>query len=76
MQTMTVNDILEGISVLPPEEQYFIAETLSRRICDMKRTHLAMRAAEAEENCKAGRVFSGTVADLMKAVNNDGSYLG
>ncbi|MEZ4528715.1 MAG: hypothetical protein R2941_22605 [Desulfobacterales bacterium] len=71
MQTMTVNDILQSISVLPPEDQYFIAETLSRRICDLKRHFLAARAEEAEENYKAGRVSGGSVADLMKAVNDD-----
>ncbi|MGE0087579.1 MAG: hypothetical protein AB7S75_24480 [Desulfococcaceae bacterium] len=71
MQPMTVNEILQGISVLPPEDQYFISETLSRRIRDLKRRQLAQRAAEAEKNCKTGRVFSGNVADLMKAANND-----
>ena len=71
MQTMTVNDILQNISFLPPEDQCFIAEILTNRIRDLRRSQLVMRAKEAEENYKAGNVFSGSVADLMRAVSDD-----
>ncbi len=71
MQTMTVNDILQNISVLPPEDQYFIAEILSKRISDLKRRQIAARTDEAEENYKTGKISSGSVADLMKEINDD-----
>ena len=51
---MTVSDILQNISVLPPEDQYVIAEILSKRVRDMKRNQLMLRAQEAEENWKSG----------------------
>lgn len=68
---MNVSEILETISSLTEEEQYFIADTLNKRICDLKRLQITARGKEAEENYQQGNVISGTVADLMKALDND-----
>ncbi len=53
MPKMTVNDILQKISFLPPEDQYVIAETLSKKVRDLRRKQLVLRAREAEENEKS-----------------------
>jgi len=71
MQIMTVNSILQNISLLPPEDQYVIAEILSKRVCELRRNRLALRAQEAEESWKSGNTVSGSAADLMKAVSDD-----
>jgi len=71
MQTMTVNDILQNISFLPPEDQCFIVEILTNRIRDLRRSQLVLRAKEAEENYRLGNVVSGSVKDLMRAINDD-----
>jgi len=71
MQTMTVNDILQNISFLPQEDQCFIVEILTNRIRDLRRSQLVLRAKEAEENYRLGSVVSGSVKDLMKAINDD-----
>ncbi len=68
---MTFNDILQNISFLPPEEQYIIAEVLSKRVRDLRRRNLMLRAQEAEENAKSGNLPAGNARDLMKAVGDD-----
>ncbi|OQX16210.1 MAG: hypothetical protein BWK80_40385 [Desulfobacteraceae bacterium IS3] len=71
MQKMTVNDILQKISVLPPEDQYVIAEILSKRVRDLKRKQLVIRAQEPEKHDKSGNGVSRGAADLMQAVGDD-----
>jgi hypothetical protein len=68
---MNVNEILNSISCLPEEEQYFIADTLNKRIRDLRRSQIAARGKQAEENYEQGHVTSGTVADLMSASDSD-----
>ncbi|MDB9419910.1 MAG: hypothetical protein EWV55_24200 [Microcystis viridis Mv_BB_P_19951000_S69] len=68
---MNVNEILNTISCLPEEEQYFIADTLNKRIRELRRSQLAARGKQAEENYEQGHVTSGTVADLMSALDSD-----
>ncbi|MCK5537596.1 MAG: hypothetical protein KAI79_12270 [Bacteroidales bacterium] len=67
----TINDILESISSLPEEEQFFIADIMNKRIQALKRMKIALRAKEAEDNYKKGQFVSGSVNDLMKMVSND-----
>jgi hypothetical protein len=68
---LTVNDILSSIALLSNEEQSFIVETLNKRICEMKRHQLHIRGQQAQENYQRNAVTSGTVMDLMSAVDND-----
>lgn len=66
-----VNEILENISSLPPEDQFFICETLNKRVVELKRFQIAKRGEQARENYEKGDVFNGSVKDLMKALNDD-----
>ncbi|MEA5534596.1 hypothetical protein [Crocosphaera sp. XPORK-15E] len=68
---MNVNEILNTISSLTEDEQYFIADTLNKRMRDLKRSQIAARGKQAEENYEQGQVTSGTVADLMSALDDD-----
>ncbi len=70
MQT-TVNEILQNISSLSAEEQYFIAEILNKRLHDSRRKQIARRGKEAQKNYDAGKISSGTAADLLSSVEND-----
>ncbi|BAZ27626.1 hypothetical protein NIES4074_00530 [Cylindrospermum sp. NIES-4074] len=60
-----VNEILQAISNLAFEEQSFIAEILTKRMTELRRSQIASRAKEAEGNYKLGNVHTGTVEDLM-----------
>ncbi len=68
---MNINQILESISSLPFEDQFFINETLNKRIVELRRADIAARCEQAQENYEKGNVFSGTVDDLMKALEDD-----
>lgn len=76
MQIKTVNEILESIAVLPLEDQDFIIDTLNKRIHENRRAEIAQRGKEAQKNYQNGNVTSGTVKDLMTAINDDLHYLG
>ncbi|MGM3305064.1 hypothetical protein ACSQ6I_03605 [Anabaena sp. WFMT] len=72
MKTSTqVNDILQAISDLAFEDQSFIAEILSKRMIELRRSQIASRAKEAEENYRLGNVQTGTVEDLMMSSSDD-----
>ncbi|HAA33011.1 MAG TPA: hypothetical protein DCE56_41445 [Cyanobacteria bacterium UBA8553] len=72
MKTSTqVNDILQAISDLTFEEQSFIAEIITKRMIELRRSQIASRAKEAEENYRLGHVLSGSVEDLMMRSSDD-----
>jgi hypothetical protein len=72
MRTSTqVNDILPAISDLAFEDQSFIAEILTKRMIELRRSQIASRAKEAEENYRLGNVHHGTVEDLMMYSRDD-----
>jgi len=72
MQTPTaVGSILEAIYILDFEDQLFIAETLQKKMVELRRKQIAIRIQEAEENYRLGKVRTGTVEDLMMDSSDD-----
>jgi len=67
----TINDILQSVTTLSLDEQCFIAETLNKRISELKREQIVVRAKEAEQNYHTGNTVQGTVSDLMSAISDD-----
>lgn len=69
MKTSTqVNDILQAISNLDFEDQSYIAEILSKRMLELRRSQIASRGKEAEENYRLGNVRTFSVEDLIKNI--------
>lgn len=66
-----INEILETISSLPPEDQFFICETLNKRVVELKRFQIAKRGEQARENYEEGDASQGSAQDLMKALGDD-----
>lgn len=72
MKTSTqVNDILQAISNLDFEDQSYIAEILSKRMIELRRSQIASRAKKAEENYRLGNVRTFSVEDLMMYSSDD-----
>ena len=72
MKTSTqVNDILQAISDLDLEEQSYIAEIITKRTLELRRSQIASRGKEAEENYRLGNVLTCTVEYLMMYSSND-----
>ena len=71
MQTSTpVGSILKAISILDFEDQLFVAETLQKRMIELRRKQIALRVREAEENYQLGKVRTGSIEDLMSVLNH------
>ena len=70
-QSTPVGNILEAISILDFEDQLFVAETLQKRIVELRRKQIAIRVQEAEENYRLGKVRTGSVEDLMMDSSDD-----
>ena len=66
----TLQEVLKEIATFPLEDQEYIAEMLSKRLQEAKRSQLLQRAKEAEENYRSGKVIIGTVKDLMVSLND------
>lgn len=72
METSTqISNILQAISVLDFEEQLFVAEIINKRIIELRRSQIMLRAKDAEENYRLGNVQSGTIEDLMMSSSDD-----
>ncbi|OIP76759.1 MAG: hypothetical protein AUK48_05335 [Oscillatoriales cyanobacterium CG2_30_44_21] len=72
MQISTpVGSILEAISILDFEDQLFVAETLQKRMVELRREKIALRMREAEENYRLGKVCTGSIEDLMMDSSDD-----
>lgn len=59
-------DVVEG---LPPEEQVMLFEIARRRFIEQRRVSLAGEIATARHAYRQGQVQRGTVDDLMAEIN-------
>jgi hypothetical protein len=65
-----INTILQEIATLPPEDQVYVSEILEKRIQDIKRDQLILRAEEAEVNYRRKKVKKGDAEDLINTISN------
>jgi hypothetical protein len=64
-QSTQIGNILQAISVLELEDQLFVAEILNKRMVELRRDQILIRAKEAEENYENGHTWTVNVEDLM-----------
>ena len=69
--SINLNQILQNISQLSVEEQFYLSDLLQKRLVELRRTEIANRVKEAEENYQSGNVRSGSVAELMMLSDDD-----
>jgi hypothetical protein len=65
-QTAIFNDLLEAADALPIQQQEDLVQILRSRMIDQKREALAQSVQEARAEYACGEVKKGSVADLMK----------
>jgi SET domain-containing protein len=68
---INLNRVLQSISELTIEEQFYIADVLHKRLIDSRRREIADRVKEAEENYRQGKIYSGDVERLMAMSEDD-----
>jgi hypothetical protein len=72
MQTTIMFDqILEKIDTMPLEEQELIIEILQNRYREKRREEILKNAEETFEEYRKGLTSKGTVADLLKELEDD-----
>jgi hypothetical protein len=69
--SINLNQVLQNISELSIDEQYYLSDLLQKRLVEARRTEIASRVQEAEANYRSGNVRSGTVAELMMLSDDD-----
>jgi hypothetical protein len=67
--TSKFQELIDSIEELSLDEQELLLEIIHKRIIDQKRSKLEERIAEARESYRKGEVRRGTVADLMKVLD-------
>jgi SET domain-containing protein len=72
MQSLTsLNQVLQSISELPVEEQFYLADILNKRLIETRRSEIVNRVKDAEENYRQGKVYSGNIDRLMAMTEDD-----
>ncbi|PSB00955.1 hypothetical protein [Merismopedia glauca] len=66
-----LNGVLQSISELTIEEQFYLADVLHKRLIDSRRREIVNRVKEAEENYSQGKIYSGNVERLMAMSEDD-----
>ncbi len=68
--SINLNQVLQNISELSVEEQFYLSDLLQKRLVEVRRTEIANRVKEAEENYRSG-IRSGSIAELMMRSDDD-----
>jgi len=71
-----LDQILEKVDAMPLEEQELIIEILKNRYREKRREDILKNAAKTLEEHRKGLTSKGTVADLLKELEDDQSDLG
>jgi len=70
VKSLTLQEAIEIVESLPPEDQEMLVEVIHRRIVERRRAALIAEVAEAREAYQRGDVQRGTVDDLLKELGD------
>jgi hypothetical protein len=66
VQFLSFQDLIDAVESLPLDDQSMLVELINKRIIEKRREELVGEVREAREAFRKGEVKRGTVADLMK----------
>ena len=69
--SISLNQVLQNISELTVDEQFYLSELLQKRLVEVRRNEIASRVQDAELNYQSGNVRSGSIVDLMMLSDDD-----
>jgi hypothetical protein len=69
--SISLNQVLQNISQLSIDEQFYLSELLQKRLIEVRRNEIVSRVQEADENYRSGNVRSGSIVDLMMLSDDD-----
>jgi hypothetical protein len=65
MNSSRLQDVVEEVEGLPPEDRALLVEMIRRRLIQNRRRDLVTEIAEARRAYRRGEVSRGTAADLI-----------
>lgn len=66
MATKGVQQALEAVEALPPEEQQLVVDLVRQRMAESRRAEIARNARLTRQAVRAGVAAAGSVADLRR----------
>ncbi|NJD21868.1 MAG: hypothetical protein FIA82_04255 [Melioribacter sp.] len=71
MADVTINDVLNDFDKLDSVDKEHFLEVANKQLMELKRSQLADRVKEANQNYGKGNVQSGNAEDLIRDLEND-----
>lgn len=71
VENTQIESILQAVSALNLEDQFFVTEILHKRMIEVRRNQILARAKEAEANYQNGNTWTVSVNDLMMMSSDD-----
>ncbi len=71
MESGTLQNALDAVDALGPEDQRFLVELVSRRLAEHRRAEISRNADETLQAVRDGSASVGTVDDLRKDLLGD-----
>ena len=66
----SLQEAIEGVESLPPEEQALVLEIIQKRLIQQRRADLVREVSEARADYGRGRVRRGSVAAIMAELDS------
>ena len=71
MAEVTINDVLNDFDKLDSNDKEQFLEVAKKQLIELKRSQLAERVKEADQNYNKGNIKTGTVDHLLGDLEND-----
>ncbi|MBD2185360.1 hypothetical protein [Aerosakkonema funiforme] len=69
-KTSTLQKAIEVVEALSPDEQAILIDIIDKRLKQPRRLEILQAVAESRQEYAEGKVRSGSVADLLKELDN------
>ncbi len=69
-QFSVFNSVLESIEALPLEDQEAVIALVQKRLVETRRAEIAANILQAKAEYQAGRVFRGSIDDVIAELDN------
>jgi len=69
MKSITFNDALEMVELLPEDQRESLLEIVKNRLIEERRDKLALSIKRAKKEYAKGEIRRGTIDDLMREVS-------
>ena len=69
-KTPTLQKAIEVVEALSPDEQAIFIDIIDKRLKQQRRLEILQAVAESRQEYAEGKVRSGSVADLLKELDN------